>query len=100
MSCRLFGAMCVAVALSGVSTPAAERAVAGAAVSETLPSRERTGSTVFFPLPGSVASLRAAIQGLLRDPDRLDQLRDKPPAVMRMHDHLDALDEIYCELVS
>ena len=58
VSCRMFGAVCVAVALSGPSTPATEHAVADAAVYEALQSQERTGVIVVFSMPGSVAPLQ------------------------------------------
>ena len=67
MSCRLFAIVCVAVAWSGVSTPAAEQAVAGTAVYEALQSQERTGVIDVFSLPRSVAPLQF---GRLDTPDR------------------------------
>jgi glycosyltransferase involved in cell wall biosynthesis len=47
--------------------------------------------------PGNVASLRSVIQSLARHPECLDQLRANIPQVMRMDDHLGALDAIYRE---
>jgi len=72
MSCRPFAAVCVAVAMSVGSTPAAEQAVAGAAVYEALQSQERTGVVVVFSLPRSVTPLQF---GRLDTPDARADIR-------------------------
>ena len=50
--------------------------------------------------PGSAASLRAAIQKLVRNPNLLELLRNNSPNVLDMADHLDALDATYGELLA